>query len=189
MRDEIAVNADLVMTRSDRSGKKTTGRGVSDEDQDAATDGDVQGFAAPSIGYADGFEEASVVVTPRKSAARLAENSPPGTRTFQGLISRLTPARKSYGRGVPPDGGLTTIQSPSMTSQRFAAARGSNLRRSAVDRILTAATTGDGSRLLDADEGDIRDRIDKPTDQRQGKIDREQRIKTGRFRRSISNQA
>jgi hypothetical protein len=55
-----------------------------------------------------------------------------------------------------------------MTSQRFAAARGSNLRRSASRRIVTAATTGDGSRLLDADEGDIRDRIDKPTDQRQG---------------------
>jgi hypothetical protein len=35
---------------------------IPDEDQDAATDGHVQGFATPSVRYADGLEEASVVV-------------------------------------------------------------------------------------------------------------------------------
>jgi hypothetical protein len=59
MRGEIAVNADSMMTRSDRSGNRPPDEewGVSDEDQDAATDGDVQGFAAPSIRYADGFTQ------------------------------------------------------------------------------------------------------------------------------------
>jgi hypothetical protein len=53
--------------------------GVSVEDQDAATDGDVQGFAAPSLRYADGFEEASVVV----GSAR--ENQPQGWRKIHRL--------------------------------------------------------------------------------------------------------
>jgi hypothetical protein len=35
---------------------------ISDEDEDAATDCDVQSFPAPSIRHADGLEEASVVV-------------------------------------------------------------------------------------------------------------------------------
>ena len=52
---------------------------TSDEDEDAATDGDVQGFAAPSVRYADGFEEASVVV----GSAR--KNQSQGWRTIYGL--------------------------------------------------------------------------------------------------------
>jgi hypothetical protein len=41
---------------------------TSGEDEDAAADGDVQGFAAPSVRHADGFEEASVVVGQRIGA-------------------------------------------------------------------------------------------------------------------------
>jgi hypothetical protein len=52
---------------------------IPDEDQDAATGGHVQGFATPSVRYADGLEEASVVV----ESAR--ENQPKDWRKLHGL--------------------------------------------------------------------------------------------------------
>jgi hypothetical protein len=61
---------------------------IPDEDQDAATDGHVQGFSTPSGRYADRLEEASVVV----ESAR--ENQPEGvsdrTEFFNNIDPKLT---------------------------------------------------------------------------------------------------
>ena len=56
---------------------------IPDEDQDAATDGHVQGFARPNVRYADGLEEASVVVESGR------ENRSKDWQKLHGLGSQL----------------------------------------------------------------------------------------------------
>src|SRR5262249_37406783 len=119
-----------------------------DENENASTDGYLQGLTASGLQHAHELEETSVAV------GRARKNQPQGRRKIYSLgIAHIWSQLRAEARqkklckhGVPRDGGRITIRSPSMTSRRFQAGLSSSSPRLASRLIATVAITEDGLR-------------------------------------------
>jgi hypothetical protein len=162
-----------------------------DEDQNAAADRDVQGFAAPGLRHAHGLEEASVAVR------RTREDQPRGRwkihrlgLTHSGFNLALKPGQKIVqawrATGWWPDHYSIAIYD--ITKVRG----GAKLKFSQIG-IPSDRYSGHYRGWIETYWTPMKEifatgTISERTKDRV-KIDRERRIKTGRFRRSISKEA